>query len=64
MEYLKGLSFDAIPEMEKLLEDKEVGDDVLAHFKQKKMELQEQDSWQSLNYSRERASIVIDRYVK
>jgi hypothetical protein len=64
MEYLRGLSYDAIPEMEKLLEDKEVGDEVLAHFEQKKIELQEQDVWQSLNYSRVRASIVIDRYVK
>lgn len=63
IDYLKGLSYDAIPEMEKLLDDKEVGDEVLAHFKQKKLELQEQDVWQSLNYSRARASIIIDRSV-
>lgn len=64
LEYLKDLSYDAIPEMEKLLDDKRVGNEVLTHFEQKKLELQEQDVWQSLNYSRTRASIVIDRYVK
>ncbi|MBN2072398.1 MAG: DUF4173 domain-containing protein [Actinobacteria bacterium] len=64
MEYLKDLSCDAIPEMEELLEDGKVRDEVLEYFKQKKTELQEQDGWQSLNYSRARASAVIGRYVK
>jgi hypothetical protein len=64
MEYLKGLSYDAIPEMQVLLEDEEVSDIVLSHFKQKEIELNEQDTWQSINYSRARASNIIDKYVK
>ena len=62
--YLEGLSYDAIPEMEKLVGDKKVGGEVLVFFKQKKLELQKQDAWQSFNYSRAKASTVIDGYVK
>jgi hypothetical protein len=64
MEYLKGLSCDAVPYMEKLAGDEDVGEEVLVYFKDKDRELEDQKQWQSLNYSRIRASKIIDRYTK
>jgi hypothetical protein len=64
MEYLKGLSYDAVPYMEKLVGDEGLGDEVLSYFEDKSDELEDQKHWQSLNHSRIRASKIIDRYVK
>jgi hypothetical protein len=64
MEYLKGLSFEAVPEMVRLVEDDDLRNEVLVYFKDKKLELDEQDRWQSFNYSRARASRTIERYIK
>ena len=76
MEYLKGLSYDAVPEMERLIysdlknpdtvETKEqaVRDEVRAFFIEKKLELENQKHWQSFNISRYRASKVVDKYVE
>lgn len=64
MEYLEHLSYDAIPEMEVLLEDEKLEHKVLSHFRQKKLELKDQNAWQSFNYSRIKASNIIDSYLK
>jgi hypothetical protein len=64
MEYLEGLSYEAIPEMTRIIEDNDLGGEVLECFKDKKVELNEQDVWQSFNYSRARASKIIEKYLK
>jgi len=64
MGYLKGLSYEAVPEMVRLVKDDDLRKEVLAYFKDKKLELDEQDRWQSFNYSRVRASRIIEKYIK
>ena len=64
VEYLKGLSYEAVPEMVRIAGDKEFGDEVVIYLGDKKVELEGQDNWQSLNYSRVRASKIIDKYIK
>ncbi len=64
MEYLKGLSCEAVPEMVRLVEDDDLRKEVLVYFKDKKLELDEQDRWQSFNYYRARTSGIIERYIK
>jgi hypothetical protein len=72
MHYLKGLSYDAIPGMQKLLtsdsypsesEKKQISEEILEYFKQKKSELESQKSWQSFNISKYRAEKIIDKYI-
>jgi len=76
MEYLKGLSYDAIPEMERLMyfdlenskiteiKEQDTRDEILVYFGEKKLELQDQKHWQSFNISRYRASRIIDKYIE
>jgi hypothetical protein len=64
MEYIKGLSYEAVPHIQRLAGDSDKGEEIIVYFKDKKQELKEQKSWQSLNYSRLRAVRIIDRYVK
>jgi hypothetical protein len=64
MEYLKGLSYDAVPQMTRLVGDKELGDEVLTYYKDQKQKLEDQDHWQSLNFSRIRAAKTIEAYIK
>ena len=76
MEYLKGLSYDAISEMERLIysdlkssntteiKEQDIRDEVLVYFGEKKPELEDQKHWQSLNISRYRALRIIDKYVE
>jgi hypothetical protein len=73
MNYLKGLSYDAVPVMQRLLtsgsyksesEKRRISGEILEHFEQKKSELEDQKSWQSFNISRYRAEKVIDRYIR
>lgn len=64
MEYLKGLSYEAVPEMARLTGDNDLKKDILAYYKDEKLELDEQDAWQSYNYSRIRASRIIEKYIK
>ena len=64
MEYLKGLSYDAVPHMQRLVGESDKGEEITVYFKDKKQKLEEQESWQSLNYSRARAARIIDRYIK
>lgn len=64
MEYIKGLSYDAVPEIVKLAGDSKVGGEVMAYLADKKKELSEDAHWQSLNLSRVRAYNIIGDYVK
>jgi len=71
--YLKGLSYDAIPEMQRLLilgrgssdsEEKQIAEEILEYFKERKLDLKNQKSWQSYNISKYKAEKIIDKYMK
>ncbi|MBC8390006.1 MAG: DUF4173 domain-containing protein [Actinobacteria bacterium] len=76
MDYLKGLSYDAIPEMERLIYsgsknsnttgiiEQDIKSEVIVFLGEKKLELEDQKHWQSLNISRYRASQIIDKYIE
>ncbi len=73
MSYLKGLSYDAAPEMQKLLAsvkdssdpgEKQIAEDIIEYFNEKKIELGDQKSWQSFNISRYKAEEIIDKYIE
>lgn len=75
VEYLKGLSYDAIGEMQRLVDidlkskspgirPQDIEDEILIFFKDKKLELETQEHWQSFNISRYKASRVIDKYIE
>jgi len=70
--YLKELSYDAIPGMQRFLtsdsyssdlEKKKITGEILEQFKQNKFELESQKSWQSFNISRYSAEKIIDKYI-
>ncbi len=70
--YLKGLSYDAVPEMRNLLlsikdssdpGEKQIAEDIIEYFEDKKIELEDQKSWQSFNISRYKAEKIIDKYI-
>ena len=72
MFYLKGLSYDAIPEVEGFLEavkdssdlqEEQIYDEIIKYFEQKKVGLENQKNWQSFNISRYRAEKIIDKYI-
>lgn len=73
MDYLKGLSYDAVPEMQKLLVsvkdssepyEKQIAEDIIEDFEEKKIKLEDQKSWQSFNISRYEAGKIIDKYAQ
>ncbi|MCJ7473143.1 MAG: DUF4173 domain-containing protein [Actinobacteria bacterium] len=76
IEYLKGLSSDAICEMQRLINidlksestsgvrRQDIKDEVLVFFNDKKIELDAQKHWQSFNISRYRASRIVYKYIK
>ena len=76
MEYLKGLSYDAIPEMQRLIDidlkneniygvkHEDIKDGILVFFNDKKLELDTQEHWQSFNISRYRASGTVYKFLK
>jgi hypothetical protein len=76
IEYLKGLSYDAIPEMQKLVDidlknenisgvkHQDIKDEIRVFFNDKKLELDSQKHWQSFNISRYRASRIINNILK
>ncbi|MCK5566761.1 MAG: DUF4173 domain-containing protein, partial [Actinomycetia bacterium] len=76
MEYLKGLSYDAIPEMQRLIDidlkneniygvkHEDIKDGILVFFNDKKLELDTQEHWQSFNISRYRASGTVHKFLK
>jgi hypothetical protein len=73
MAYLEGLSYDAVPEMQKFLEsvkdsqdpgEKQIAEDIKEYFEEKKIRLEDQKSWQSFNISRYKAEKIIDKYTQ
>ena len=73
MVYLKGLSYDAAPEMEKLflsvkdsqiLKEKQMAEEISEYFKERKLDLKNQKSWQSYNISKYKAEQIIDKYIE
>jgi hypothetical protein len=73
MDYLKGLSYDAVPEIQKLLVsvkdssdpyEKQIAEDIIEDFEEKKIKLEGQKSWQSFNISRYEAEKIIDKYAQ
>ncbi|MGZ5486483.1 MAG: DUF4153 domain-containing protein, partial [Nitrososphaeraceae archaeon] len=73
MVYLKGLSYDAAPEMQRLfmsvkgspdLKEKQMTEEILEYFKERKLDLKNQKSWQSYNISKYKAEQIIDKYIE
>ena len=72
MAYLKGLSYDAAPEIQRLLmsvksspdlKKKQMAEEILEYFKESKSDLKNQKSWQSYNISKYKAEKIIDKYL-
>jgi hypothetical protein len=70
MVYLKGLSHDAVPEIQKLfisikdlpdLKEKQMTEEITEYFKESKSDLKNQKSWQSYNVSKNKAEKIIDK---
>jgi len=73
MVYLKSLSYDAAPEMQRLLisvkgssdlEEKQISGEIVEYFNEKKLDLEKEKSWQSFNISKCRAEKIIDKYIE
>ncbi|MBE3089874.1 MAG: DUF4173 domain-containing protein [Actinobacteria bacterium] len=73
MVYLKGLSYDAAPEMQRLfmsvkgspdLKEKQMAEEISGYFKERKLDLKNQKSWQSYNISKYKAEQIIDKYIE
>ncbi len=73
MVYLKGLSYDAVPEMEEFFisvkdsqdpKDKQIANEIPDYFKGRQLDLKNQKSWQSYNISRNKAENIIFKYFK
>jgi hypothetical protein len=73
MVYLKGLSYDAAPEMEKLFlsvkdspdsKEKQMAKEILEYFKERKLDLKNQKSWQSYNISKYKAEKIIGKDIE
>ena len=64
--YLEGLSCDAIAETTRLLDckDEEIVAQVKDYFERKKEILAEQSDWQSYNLSKIKAQKILDEYTK
>ena len=71
MVYLKGLSYDAVPEMEEFFisvkdsqdsKDKQIANEILDYFMGRQLDLKNQKSWQSYNISRNKAENIIFKY--
>jgi hypothetical protein len=69
MAYLKELSFDAIPEMNKFylsiknsekFTEKQMAEGLSGYFNERMSDLKEQKTWQSFNLSRHRAELIIN----
>ncbi|MBM3705943.1 MAG: DUF4173 domain-containing protein, partial [Actinobacteria bacterium] len=73
MVYLKGLSYDASSEIQKLLlsvenssdeKEKQMADEILEYFKERRSDLKNQKSWQSFNISKYKAGQIFDKYTE
>jgi hypothetical protein len=70
MVYLKSLSYDAAPEIQKLFmtvksspdpKETQMAQEISVYFKERKSDLENQKSWQSFNISKYRAEQIIDK---
>ncbi len=63
--YLEGLSYDAIAETTRLLDcqDEEIAAQVRNYFEREKEILTEQSSWQSINLSKIKAQRILDKHI-
>lgn len=73
MAYLKRLSYDAVPEIQKFftsikdspdLKEKQMVEEISEYFKKNKSDLKNQKSWQSYNISKYKAEKIIDNYTE
>jgi len=73
MVYLKSLSYDAAPEMQRLLisvdsssdpGEKQIAGEIIEYFNGKKLDLEKEKSWQSFNISKYKAEKIIDKYIE
>ena len=73
MVYLKGLSYDAAPEMQRLFmsvkvspdpKEKQMAEEISGYFKEINLDLKNQKSWQSYNISKYKAEKIIDKYIE
>jgi hypothetical protein len=73
MAYLKGLSYDAAPEIQKFfilvkdspdLKEKQMTYEISDYFKESKSDLKNQKNWQSYNISKYKAEKIIDKYTE
>ncbi|MCL5771299.1 MAG: DUF4173 domain-containing protein [Actinobacteria bacterium] len=71
MVYLKGLSYDAVPEMEEFFisvkdsqdsKDEQIANELPDYFMGRQLDLKNQKSWQSYNISRNKAENIIFKY--
>ena len=71
--YLRGLSYDDAPEIQKLyisiksspdLKEKQIAEEILGYFKESKLNLKNQKNWQNYNISKYKAEKIIDKYIK
>ena len=73
MAYLKDLSYDAVPEIQKFfisskdspdLKEKQIAKEISEYFKEIKSDIKNQKSWQSYNISKYKAEKIIDKYTE
>jgi len=73
MVYLKDLSYDAVPEIQKFfisskdspdLKEKQIAKEILEYFKEIKSDIKNKKSWQSYNISKYKAEKIIDKYTE
>jgi len=61
-QYLRNLSYDSIPELVPLLNDKKVSNDIKKLFREQQKKLSIKQSWQSFNLSQHKARQVLAQY--
>ena len=60
--YLSNLSYDSIPELVSLLDDKKVSADIKKYLAEEQKVVSEKQSWQSFNLSKYKAIQVLSQY--
>ena len=60
--YLWNLSYDSIPELVSLLDDKKVSTDIKKYLVEQQRVISKKQSWQSFNLSQHKAKQVLSQY--
>ena len=60
--YLRNLSYDSIPELVSLLDDKKVSTDIKKYLVEQQRVISKKQSWQSFNLSQHKAKQVLSQY--